>query len=298
MENEQERSNVELEMPISSDDHLIHNQYSFWRTIQKSDPAETDNYDKTIEEIGSFKTVEGFWALYCSLPKIENSTHLDYFLFRQGIQPLWEHPANINGGQWSITIYPKPLVPYLWEDLILAVIGEQFDVGMEICGVSLNVRAKRCTISVWNKTFENHVATSKIKDSLQRILSLPHFVPMQYTKSKDLINKDIPTTTNTSSNTNSNSNGDITTETATEKEKETNDSTHSESYKPWKSERYTNHYDNESSSGYKPYVKSYDYKRSYSDRNSKKTYGSDSMNWRNSNTEKKEETKEEETTME
>lgn len=73
-----------------------------------------------------------------------------------------------------LTIFNKEIVPYLWEDLVrfyssssivqlLAVIGEQFDVGMEICGVCLAVRSKRCSISVWNKTYENHVATSRIK---------------------------------------------------------------------------------------------------------------------------------------
>ena len=172
MDKEKTREYNKLDVPVGPNDHYIHNQYNFWRKPDLGDKASaSDDYKSTIEDLGSFKTVEGFWSIYSHLPKFEEENHIDYYLFRSGIPPLWEHPANVNGGQWMLTIFNKEIVPYLWEDLLLAVIGEQFDVGMEICGVCLAVRSKRCSISVWNKTYENHVATSRIKESLVELRS-------------------------------------------------------------------------------------------------------------------------------
>ena len=46
---------------------------------------------------------------------------------------------------------------------MLAVVGEQFDVGNEICGAVVSVRSGEDIISVWNKTADNIEATNRIK---------------------------------------------------------------------------------------------------------------------------------------
>ena len=50
------------------------------------------------------------------------------------------------------------------EQLLLAIIGEQFDVGSEICGAGV-VRNSEDIISVRNKNADNKDATNKIRDS-------------------------------------------------------------------------------------------------------------------------------------
>lgn len=57
----------------------------------------------------------------------------------------------------------KGLTSTYWEDLLLAIIGEQFDVGHEICGAVLSVRNENDIISVWNKNADNTEATNKIR---------------------------------------------------------------------------------------------------------------------------------------
>jgi hypothetical protein len=57
----------------------------------------------------------------------------------------------------------KGLTSRLWEELILAIIGEQFDVGHEICGAVVSVRHSEDIISVWNKSADNAEATAKIR---------------------------------------------------------------------------------------------------------------------------------------
>ncbi len=57
----------------------------------------------------------------------------------------------------------KGVAARYWEDILLAIIGEQFDVGAEICGAVLSIRGNEDIISIWNKTAENTEAVNKIR---------------------------------------------------------------------------------------------------------------------------------------
>ena len=50
-----------------------------------------------------------------------------------------------------------------WEEIVLGIIGEQFDVGPEICGAVISVRNNEDIISVWNKSADNIEAVNKIR---------------------------------------------------------------------------------------------------------------------------------------
>lgn len=107
--------------------------------------------------------VEHFWHIYDHLVRpndIKGTT--DYHLFRDGVKPTWEDPQNQNGGKWMVRL-KKGLASKYWEELVLAIIGEQFDVGNEICGAVVSTRANEDIISVWNKTNDNQEAINKIR---------------------------------------------------------------------------------------------------------------------------------------
>ena len=53
---------------------------------------------------------------------------------------------------------------------LLTTVGEQFDVGSEICGVSVSVKRNNCTFMVWNKTATFEQAINKIEFILLLIL--------------------------------------------------------------------------------------------------------------------------------
>ncbi|RXG69680.1 Eukaryotic translation initiation factor 4E type 2 [Armadillidium vulgare] len=87
-----------------------------------------------------FSSVEQFWAYYCHLTRPSDlTTHSDIHIFRDGIKPMWEDPANKNGGKWIVR-FRKGLASRCWENLLLAMVGEQFMVGEEICGAVISVR--------------------------------------------------------------------------------------------------------------------------------------------------------------
>lgn len=127
--------------------------------------------------------------------------------------------ANKMGGKWIIRLR-KGLASRCWENLILAMLGEQFMVGEEICGAVVSVRfqvqpwnththtrthtntvyalptlryavSTSCLqediISIWNKTASDQATTARIRDTLRRVLNLPPNTIMEYKTHTDSI---------------------------------------------------------------------------------------------------------------
>jgi translation initiation factor 4E len=78
--------------------------------------------------------------------------HADIHLFKDGIRPLWEDEANKNGGKWIVRLR-KGLANRCWENLVLAILGEQFMVGEEICGAVVSYRLQACRTDCMNFLF-------------------------------------------------------------------------------------------------------------------------------------------------
>jgi translation initiation factor 4E len=149
--------------------------------------SEQTNYEEAMKQVGNFQTIEHFWRIYNHMLRpSEFKTTTDYHLFKHGIKPTWEDPQNERGGKWMVRL-KKGLSTRYWEELIIAIIGEQFDVGHEICGAVVSVRNNEDIISVWNKNAENTEAKNKIRDQMRRILKLPSFINVEYKKHQDSI---------------------------------------------------------------------------------------------------------------
>lgn len=104
----------------------------------------------------------------------------DYLLFHTGVRkPVWEDPLNLSGGKWIIRLR-KGIADRLWEDLVMAVIGDQFDEcagrddadppeaedGVhypEICGCTISVRQHEDIISIWNRFEADFRVREKIR---------------------------------------------------------------------------------------------------------------------------------------
>ena len=82
----------------------------------------------------------------------ELSVGSNYHLFKQGIKPMWEDPANAKGGRWTLMVNRRNRnhLDDMWLKLCLAVIGEAFGEGNRlITGMVLSPRAKSDRICVW-----------------------------------------------------------------------------------------------------------------------------------------------------
>ena len=71
--------------------------------------------------------VESFWSLWTHLhPPSALLPTTDYLLFHSGVRrPVWEDPLNLPGGKWILRLR-KGVADRVWEDLVLAIVGDQF----------------------------------------------------------------------------------------------------------------------------------------------------------------------------
>ncbi|KAJ3514981.1 hypothetical protein NMY22_g14572 [Coprinellus aureogranulatus] len=105
-----------------------HCRWVFWFRQQRSPGNKVIDYEEGIKKISAFSSVESFWSLWTHLsPPSALQPTTDYLLFHSAIRrPVWEDPLNITGGKWIIRLR-KGVADRLWEDLVLAVIGDLFD---------------------------------------------------------------------------------------------------------------------------------------------------------------------------
>lgn len=86
-----------------------------------------------------------------------------YFVFKNGVPPLWEDEFNVNGGRWQTTIYPQraldsATIKAVWRELLLMLTESMVPYLEEVCGIALTVRANGSyKISVWNRDASNTI---------------------------------------------------------------------------------------------------------------------------------------------
>eukprot|EP00246_Nothoceros_aenigmaticus_P014865 TRINITY_DN5890_c0_g2_i1.p1 TRINITY_DN5890_c0_g2~~TRINITY_DN5890_c0_g2_i1.p1 ORF type:complete len:243 (+),score=18.26 TRINITY_DN5890_c0_g2_i1:452-1180(+) len=173
---ERERQTRELRAGF----HPLQHRFVFWYTRRTPGLRSQSSYEDSVKRIADFSSVEGFWCCYCHLPRagsLPNPT--DIHLFKEGIRPLWEDAANRSGGKWIIR-FKKVVSGRYWEDLVLAMIGDQLESGDTVCGAVLSIRFGEDILSVWNRNSGDNHAVMALKDSIKRHLHLPVSYLMEY----------------------------------------------------------------------------------------------------------------------
>jgi translation initiation factor 4E len=136
-------------IPPVPESHPLKDEWVVW---YRSPGNKFQDYEKSTHKIAHFKTVEEFWTVYSHLKRPSNLPHVsDYHLFKKGIRPVWEDKENRAGGKWNIRL-KKGVANRYWEDLMLAIVGDQFgDAGDDLCGAVLSVRGNEDVLSVWTR---------------------------------------------------------------------------------------------------------------------------------------------------
>lgn len=143
-------------------------------------PTNAVNYSEALYKVCTFSTVEEFWAYYSHLQRpVHLPNSINFHLFREGITPIWEDPANAQGGKWMLRLR-KGMSSRAWENAVLAVIGDAFHLGDEICGAVLVSKNNEDILSIWNKNATNKEANNRIRDTLRRVLELPSSAHLEY----------------------------------------------------------------------------------------------------------------------
>jgi len=146
--------------------------WSFWFCKRNK-----SNFESGLQRLGTCHTVEEFWGFYVYLKRAsELGKDCNLHLFRGATSPMWENFPN--GGTWCLKLRKRCLLlNRMWEDLLIACIGELFEEP-DVVGVALRVRAKEDCLYLWNKDVKLRY---KLGEKLKQILQLPTNCPgMEY----------------------------------------------------------------------------------------------------------------------
>jgi translation initiation factor 4E len=139
-----------------------------------SHPPDTQDYEAGLTVIGEFKTVEEFCRYFNWLkPPSKLEKNSNYHLFKTGIKPMWEDPANANGGKWVLTMKNNPeLLDRCWAWLAMALVGEELEDGDEICGAVVSLRTKVDRIQLWTRSKEDVEKLNGIGKKMVKLLDV------------------------------------------------------------------------------------------------------------------------------
>eukprot|EP01103_Thecamoeba_quadrilineata_P016382 TRINITY_DN5462_c0_g1_i1.p1 TRINITY_DN5462_c0_g1~~TRINITY_DN5462_c0_g1_i1.p1 ORF type:complete len:244 (+),score=24.81 TRINITY_DN5462_c0_g1_i1:15-746(+) len=133
---------------------LLECSWTFWYDKYIGPGKTPKEYNDALISVGTFNSVQDFWNYHNHIPITLVKETSSFHMMKSGVRPLWEDPANVEGGNLSFRIKKENLL-YVWLHLALNVIGEQFSQKIEpkdeICGLTMSMRRTEVVISIWHK---------------------------------------------------------------------------------------------------------------------------------------------------
>lgn len=132
------------------------------------------DYEAGLTIIGEFNTVEDFCRYFNWLkPPSKLEKNSNYHLFKSGIKPMWEDPANADGGKWVLTMKNNPaLLDRCWHWLAFALVGQELEDGDEICGAVVSLRTKVDRIQLWTRNKDDVEKLNSMGKKLIKLLDV------------------------------------------------------------------------------------------------------------------------------
>lgn len=171
-ENSSHKAASTTSSPTSSSSSSGHALKNNWTLFYRPPTSKHSDYEKSTIQVATLSTVEDFWTIYSHLKRPSQLPSVsDYHIFKEGIRPVWEDEANKKGGKWIVRL-KKGVADRYWEDLLLAIVGDQFmEAGDEVCGAVLSVRSGEDVLNIWTKNDGGR--NVKIRETVKRLLALP-----------------------------------------------------------------------------------------------------------------------------
>ncbi|KZF20333.1 IF4E-domain-containing protein [Xylona heveae TC161] len=161
--------NISTASSTSSSEHKLKYTWVVW---YRPPTSKYSDYEKSTIPLAAFSSVESFWTVYSHLKRPSSLPAVsDYHIFKKGVRPVWEDKENRKGGKWIVRL-KKGVADRYWEDLLLAIVGDQFaEAGEEVCGAVLSVRSGEDVLSIWTKIDGGR--NIKIRETVKRLLAFP-----------------------------------------------------------------------------------------------------------------------------
>ncbi|KAJ9439740.1 hypothetical protein DIPPA_70092a, partial [Diplonema papillatum] len=112
-------------MAETTGQHPLEQKWTIWYDLRKMQ-VEGQNWEDNLQKVADFDTVEDFWSTYNHIKRPNALTYgANYHVFKDGIKPMWEDPANKKGGRFVMVIShfkEDSRLNDIWEHLLLAMI--------------------------------------------------------------------------------------------------------------------------------------------------------------------------------
>ena len=150
-----------------------------WVIHYRPPTSKNSDYEKSTRPLCRIDNAQAFWTVYSHLKRPSAlPTVSDYHFFKEGIRPVWEDEENKRGGKWTMRL-KKGVADRYWEELLLALIGDQFaEAAEEVCGAVVSVRSGEDVFSIWTKNDGGR--NVKIRETVKRVLNLPSDTQVQW----------------------------------------------------------------------------------------------------------------------
>ncbi|XP_030462078.2 eukaryotic translation initiation factor 4E-2-like [Syzygium oleosum] len=146
---------------VASRPHPLEHSWTFWFDSPGTKSSQAA-WGSSIRPVYTFSTIEEFWSVYNNLHQPSKLVvGADLHCFKNKVEPKWEDPVCANGGKWTVT-FSRGRSDTSWLYTLLAMVGEQFDHGEEICGAVVSVRAKQDKIALWTRNASDEAAQMSI----------------------------------------------------------------------------------------------------------------------------------------
>jgi len=155
--------------------HPLQNRWTLWYDNPGKKTSQA-SWGDHLKRVVTFDTVEDFWRIFNNIrPASKLIPGSNYHLFKEHIEPKWEHADNMKGGKWIASCKGKREVSLdkMWLWAVLACIGESFEDENEICGCVVSIRAGQDRIALWTRTSSNEQAQKRVGAQLKKVLELP-----------------------------------------------------------------------------------------------------------------------------
>ena len=167
----------------------LHRKWVLWfdnpRTAKEGTP-----WRDNLKECGSFSTAEQFWEVFNNVkPPTQLNQNANYHIFMENVIPMWEDPANKDGGKFVLTLPKRDTkagkLDEWWLFTVLALIGETIDAkGNEVCGAVVSIRKSQDKIALWLKGCDRKIC-EEIGLRWNTALAVSNKTTLKYQSHKD-----------------------------------------------------------------------------------------------------------------
>lgn len=170
--------------------HPLQNRWTLWYD-NPSGKTNQQSWADQLKKVVTFETVEDFWRIFNNIsPASKLLVGANYHLFKNDVEPKWEHAENVKGGKWNVAVKgSNEQLDKWWLWSVLACIGESFEDENEICGCVVSIRRGANRLALWTKTATLEGAQKRIGTQLRKCLELPENIAVSYTVHSDSLKR-------------------------------------------------------------------------------------------------------------